>query len=139
VAISTRLVSDITRALRAAPHPEVAHEATLIWQTLARKFVPLIGPSSVQLIVGRCIESSQSSFPWPAPFSSPGMATPPYDGLRAAFEHARAEAVLAVTSAMLTTYISQLNILIGARLAEQFLRAIFPAPADTKDTRSKSE
>lgn len=134
-----RVLSDITRSLRAASAADAAHEATLIWQRLARKFVPLIGPSSVQIIVGRSIEANQPSFPWLGLFNSPGMSTPPYDGLRAAMERAEKEVILAATSAMLLTYINQLNTLIGARLTEQFLRATFPASADIKDTRSQPE
>lgn len=137
--LSTRLLSDITRSLDAASAPESAHQATMIWQLLAHKFVPLLGPASVQLIVGRSIESNQASFPWLGVYSDAGMSTPPYDGLRAAFERAAPEAVLAATSAMLVTYINQLNTLIGARLTEQFLRTVFPAAAVIKDTRSKPE
>lgn len=106
----------------------------MVFQRLARKFGPLIGPSTVQLIVGRSIEASQPTFPWLGPFANPGMSTPPYDGLRAVMERAEHEAVLAATSAMLVTYLNQLNILIGARLTEQFVRAIFPAVADLKKT-----
>lgn len=116
-----------------------AHEATLIWQQLARKFVPLLGPSSVQLIVGRSIEVHQPSYPWLGMFSSPGMSTPPYDGLRAALEQAAAEEVQAATAAMLMTYITQLTTLIGGRLTEQFLRATFPAGGADNDPRSKPE
>lgn len=134
--LSTRLLSDITHSLRAAPALEAANEATLIWQRLARKFVPLIGPSSVQIIVGRTIEANQPAFPWLGLFTDPGMSTPPYDGLRAAMERAEREVILAATSAMLMTYVSQLNTLIGRRLTEQFLRATFPYAADIRDTRS---
>lgn len=137
VPLSTRLLSDITRSLDAAPAVDAAGEATVIWQLLAHKFVPLLGPTSVQLIVGRSIETNQASFPWLGLYSDAGMSTPPYDGLRAAFERAAPEAVLAATTAMLVTYINQLNILIGARLTEQFLRTVFPAAADMTDTRSK--
>lgn len=137
--LKARLVSDITHALRAAPASMAAHEAILIWQQLARKFVPLLGPSSVELIVGRTIEIHQPSFPWLGAFSTPAMSTPPYDGLRAALERAAAEEVLAATTAMLSTYISQLNTLIGGRLAEQFLRATFPAGGADNDPRSTPE
>lgn len=132
--VSARLLSNITHALRGAAATEAAYEATLIWQRLARKFGPLIGPSSVQLIVGRSIEANQPSFPWLGLFANPGMATPPYDGLRAVLERAGHEAVLAATSAMLATYLGQLNTLIGARLTEQFVRAVFPDVADLKKT-----
>ena len=137
--VSSRLLSNITRALRAAPAAEAANEATAILQRLARKFVPLIGPSSVQMIVGRSLDACQQHYPWLGSGSDLALSTPPYDGLRAAFERAEKEAVLAAITAMLMTYASQLNTLIGGRLAEQFLRATVPAPADVKDTRSKSE
>lgn len=137
--VNPRLASDITQAMRAAPADMAAHEAIVIWQRLARKFVPLIGPSSVQLIVGRSIESHQSAYPWLGLFSNPGMATPPYDGLRASLERATATDVHAVTYAMLISYVSQLNTLIGTRLTEQFLRSTFPAGGATIETRSKPE
>lgn len=111
----------------------------MIWQRLAGKFVPLIGPASVQLIVVRSIEANQAAFPWLGPFAGPGMSTPPYDGLRTAMEQVEREAILAATSAMLMTYLNQLNTLIGARLTEQFVRAIFPIVADLKENRSKSK
>lgn len=110
----------------------------MIWLSLARKFVPLIGPSSVQLIVGRCIEVNQPTFPWLGLFSNPGMSTPPYDGLRAVLERAEQEAIMAATEAMLMTYVSQLNILIGAQLTEQFVRTSFPVAAKIDDTRRKT-
>jgi hypothetical protein len=139
VPLSTRLLSDITQSLRAAPAPEAAFEAIVIWQRLARKFVPLIGPSSVQLIVGRSIEANQKAYPWLGLFSDPGMATPPYDGLRAVLERAEPDAIQSATAAMLMTYANQLNTLIGRRLTEQFLRATFPAVAGNRETRSKPE
>lgn len=132
-------MSDITRALRAAPPSESANEAILIWQHLARKFIPLIGPSSVQLIVGRSIEACQAEFPWLELLTDRSLATPPYEGFRAPFDGAGKEALLAATSAMLMSYAGQLSTLIGGRLTEQFLRATFPAPAELKDTRSKPE
>ena len=137
--ISARLLSAITGPLRAAPDAEVANEATLILQRLARKFAPLIGPASVQMIVERGLDACRIDHAWLGLGSDPGMSTPPYDGLRAAFERAEKEAVLAATDAMLMTYAGQLNTLIGGRLTEQFLRATFPVPTDIKDSRSKSE
>lgn len=137
--LSARLLADITQSLRAAPAATAAHEATVIWQRLARKFGPLIGPSSVQLIIGRTIEANQPAYPWLGLFSNQVMSTPPYDGLRAALELAQAADVHAATSAMLSTYVGQLNTLIGARLTEQFLRSIFPSDSVNKDTRSTPE
>jgi hypothetical protein len=139
VPLSARLLSDITHALRTVPAGMAAHEATAIWQRLAHKFVPLIGPSSVQLIVCRTIDANQPAHPWLGLSSNPGMATPPYDGLRAALEAADTDNIHAATTAMLMTYVSQLNTLIGARLTEHFLRSVFPAGVPNKDTRSKSE
>lgn len=139
MSLNARLLTDITQALRVAPAGMAAHEAILIWQQLARKFVPLIGPSSVQLIVGRTIEANQAVYPWLGLFSNPGMCTPPYDGLRTALERAAADDVHAATAAMLSTYVNQLNTLIGVRLTEQFLRSTFPAGGANKDIRSKPE
>lgn len=137
--LSARLLADITHAMRAAPAAMAAQEAAMIWQRLARKFIPLIGPSSVQLIIGRTIEANQSVFPWLGLFSSPGMSTPPYDGLRQALEQAGQDDIEAVTTAMLNTYTSQLTILIGGRLTEQFLHATFPATGAFNDPRSNPE
>ena len=137
--VSVRLLSDITLSLRAAGEAEAAGEAIAVLQRLARKFVPLIGPASVRIILGRSLDACRAYHPWLGQGSDPAMTTPPYDGLRAAFERAGKEAVLAATTAIITTYVTQLDTLIGGRLAEQFLRAAFPAPADIKDTRSKPE
>ena len=137
--LSARFLSDITGPLRAASGAEVANEATLILQRLARKFMPLIGPASVQVIVTRSLDACRVDHAWLGPGSDPGMSTPPYDGLRTAFGRAKQEDVLAATDAMLITYANQLDTLIGRRLTEQFLRATFPVPTDTKDSRSKSQ
>lgn len=134
--LSAQLLADITHAMRAAPADVAAHEATLIWQRLARKFVPLIGPSSVELIVGRTIEANQPVYPWLGLSSGPGMSTPPYDGLRQALERARADEIHALTTAMLTAYTTQLTVLIGGRLTEKFLRATFPVADAPNDPRS---
>jgi hypothetical protein len=139
VPLSARLLSDITHELRAAPAGMAAQEATVIWQRLAHKFVPLIGPSSVQLIVCRTIDANHPAHPWLGISANPGMATPPYVGLRDALAAAADDDVHAATDAMLMTYVSQLNTLIGARLTEHFLRSVFPAGVPHKDTRSKSE
>lgn len=136
--LRARLLSDITHTLRSAPATDAAHEAIVILQQLERKFGPLIGRSSVQWIVARSIDASQATFPWLGPFANPGVSTPPYDGLRAVMEGAEREAIVAATSAMLTAYLNQLITLIGVRLTEQFVRAIFPAVADLKENRSKS-
>lgn len=136
--LRARLLSDITHSLRSAPATDAAHEAIVILQQLARKFGPLIGPSSVQLIVARSIEANQATFPWLGPLANPDVSTPPYDGLRAVMEGAEREAILAATSAMLTAYLNQLTTLIGARLTEQFVRAVFPVVADLKGDGSKS-
>ena len=137
--VSSGLLSDITLSLRAAGQADAANEAASILQRLARKFVPLLGPSSVQVIVERCLNACQADYPWLVSNSERTMSTPPYDGLRDALAGAEKDAVLAATSAILMTYVTQLNTLIGVRLTEQFLRATFPVPADTKDSRSKSE
>ena len=128
----------MTSQLRAASDAEAANEATLILQRLARKFAPLIGPASVQMIVARCLDAGRVDHAWLGQESGPGMSAPPYDGLRTAFERADKEAVLASTNTMLMTYASQLNTLIGGRLTEQFLRATLPVPTDMKNSRSKS-
>lgn len=137
--VSSRLLSDITLSLRAADQTDAAGEATAILQRLARKFVPLIGPASVKMIVERSLDACQADYPWLAPASDPIIVTPPYDGMRAAFERVDKEEVLAATAAVLMTYVTQLNTLIGGRLTEQFVRATFPVPADIKDSRSKPE
>lgn len=131
--LRARLLSDITRTLRSAPARDAANEAIAILQQLERKFGPLIGPSSVQWIVARSIEANQASFPWLGPLASPGVSDPPYAGLRAVMEGADREAIIAATSAMVAVYLNQLTALIGAGLAEQFVRAIIPSVADLKE------
>ena len=137
--LSARLLSDITHELRAAPVDMAAHEAIVIWQRLANKFVPLIGSSSVQVIVCRMIDANQPPHPWLSRLTNPRMTTPPYDGLRAALEAAGPDNIHSATTAMLMTYVCELKTLIGARLTEQFLRSVFAASVPDEDTRSNTE
>jgi hypothetical protein len=115
-------------------------EAVSIWLRLARKFGPLVGPSSVKLIMARSVESNLSGFPWLASVvHRPDLVDPPYSALLALMEERQPSDVVAATRAMLSTYIYQLTTLIGLRLTEQFLRAAFPGDGDDQDNRSETE
>lgn len=116
-------VLDELTALRG---PELMEDVAAAWQKVVRKFTPLIGASSVLLILERSFEHNRMVFSWlPAGVLPPGPDVA-VKNLRASMEpHPPAE-ILAAHRALLATFSDLMTTLIGARLTIQFLRAALP-------------
>ena len=113
---------------------ESAAAAIGLWKTLFRKFSPLIGPLSAELLFVRSLTMHVTNFPW-LPQVGPGGTK----GAFAQFEHSldgrTSEEIIAANHALVRTYITMLADLIGVRLAIKFLGTAFAAD----DIKKKSE
>lgn len=130
--------------LQAIMHYATAHggaalvdDIALSWWRIVQKFSPLIGATSVALIVERSLEYHLAAFAW-----LPGAATPTrpdsvVERLRTSMAAQPADEILAAHRALLTTFIDLTTTLIGARLTDQFLRAAFPANSAGSTTEEK--
>lgn len=103
---------------------ESATQAVALWQTMFRKFSPLIGPLSAELLFVRSLLANQAAFPW-LPHIAPDATRTAF----AAFEHSlggrSAEEIVAANHALVRTYITVLADLIGVKLAIKFLGTAF--------------
>ncbi len=118
---------------------EVTALAIGIWRQLAFKFVPLLGPNSVNSIYARSLESNKSAFPWLPDSVRQDVADLPLMALKASLLVRRADEVILANSALLDTFVNLLATLIGARLTIPFLRSAFPHEAHQKNTQEKKE
>lgn len=108
-----------------------------IWNRITRKFAPLLGPGSADLLFTRSLDENRSSFPW-LPIADPAGDTS-YDGLEASLAQRSPDEISAATRALLASYIDLLTTLIGARLTNQFLRSAFPADEAERKKEEKAE
>lgn len=131
-------LSELTQSLR-ADSGTTAADAIAIWISLSNKFGPLIGPASVAMLVARSLAANLPAFPWLDPVDAPGMSAAPYPALHELLASRSPDEVIAVTRAMLATYTSLLDKLIGARLAGQFVRAALAIAGAKEDNRSQPE
>jgi hypothetical protein len=110
-------------ALTALRGPEPMDDVAIAWQKVVRKFTPLIGATSVLLILERSFEHNRPAFSW-----LPGGVLPPgpevsVTRLRASMTARAPAEILAAHRALLATFSDLMTTLIGARLTIQFLRA----------------
>ena len=113
----------------------VAAAAIDIWGQLAFKFVPLLGPNSVNSIYARSLECNKPTFPWLPASLRQDVAELPFNILKASFELRQADEIIRANNALLDTFINLLATLIGARLVIPFLRSAFPHQAHQKNTQ----
>lgn len=111
-----------------------AAEAIRLWQTLFRKFSPLIGPLSAELLFVRSLAAQDAAFPW-LPRVRPGATRTAFADFERSLDNRTAEEIIAANHALLLTYVTVLADLIGMRLAVKFLGTAF---ADD-DTSKKIE
>lgn len=125
-----------------APHagtdPAAAAVAIGIWEKMAGKFAPLIGPGSISLLFSRSVESNRAAFSWLPPVPDRALAGA-LAALELSFEDRQASEVIAAMHAMLNTFIGLLATLIGARLTFQFLRSAFPGDDTQQNTQENPE
>ncbi|MDB5749433.1 MAG: hypothetical protein JWP72_4281 [Massilia sp.] len=111
---------------------ESAAEAIRLWQTLFRKFSPLIGPLSAELLFVRSIAAHEAAFPW-LPRLGPGATRTAYAEFERSLNDRTSEDIVAANHALLLTYITVLADLIGLRLATKFLSTTFTEDETTKN------
>lgn len=115
-----------------------AADAVAIWQAIARKFAPLLGPASTRLLLERSLGAIRSSYPWLPPATLEGVAEPPFLALKTSLDGRERGEAVAATRALLDSYIELVTKLIGPRLAEQFLRSAFHGDADNRNTEENA-
>ena len=131
--IPTALFETMTGYLTGADGATTAMNAIKVWRSLFKKFAPLLGPLSTDLIFERTLLRHTSTYPWlPRPQLPPRAP----GSLLADFEHSLdglgSEEVATVNRALLATYVDLLADLIGEGLAMRFLQAAFPADITNK-------
>lgn len=132
--IPTELFATLMGRLAADNTAESAPEAIRLWQTLFRKFSPLIGPLSAELLFVRSLAAHEAAFPW-LPHVKPGATRTAFAEFERSLDGRSAEEIVAANHALLETYITVLADLIGVRLATKFLGTAFAED----DTNKKIE
>lgn len=113
------VLDELTALHGAEPMDDVA----IAWQKVVRKFTPLIGPSSVLLILERSLESNRTAISWLPAGVLPAGPDAAVERLRASMAQQSPTDILAAHRAILATFSELMATLIGARLTIQFLRA----------------
>ena len=108
-------------------------DAVVVWRALFKKFGPLIGPLSTDLLFARTLASHEAAFPW-LPQAVPGSTRSIFADFERSLDSRRFDEVAAANRALLSSYTAGLADLIGAGLTIRFLDAIFP----NDDTNNKS-
>lgn len=106
------------------PSPD---DIVLIWLKIVRKFTPLIGATSVLLMLERSLDTHVRNFPWLPALTLPMQPDDAIKFLRTSMSAHPGEDILGAHRAILHSFIDLITTLIGTRLTLQFLRATFPA------------
>lgn len=138
MSISNDLLSAIMKGMDVDRGWATAERALAIWNRITRKFGPLLGPGSADLLFTRSLDENRVRFPW-LPIPDPDGADSFYEGLEASLTQRPPDEILASTRALLETYIDLLTTLIGARLTNQFLRSAFPTDEAERNKEEKAE
>jgi hypothetical protein len=123
--IPTALFATITGRLAPAGSPGTAKDAIVVWRALFKKFAPLIGPFSTELLFVRTVAAHEGAFPW-LPQAVPGAARPLFEEFARSLDSQMPDEIAAVNRALLATYTTGLAELIGPGLVTRFLQAAFP-------------
>jgi hypothetical protein len=117
----------------AADCPSGAPAAAIrVWHILFRKFSPLLGPLSADLLFMRSLAAHQAAFPW-LPRIAPGAAGTALQEFERSLADRSPEEITAVNRALLSTYATILSDLIGRTLATRFLDGAFPDVKTNQD------
>jgi hypothetical protein len=138
MSINTDLLSAIMKDMDVDRGRATAERALAMWNRITRKFGPLLGPGSADLLFTRSLDENRARFPW-LPTPDPGGGDTSYEGLEASLAQRSPDEIVASTRALLATYIDLLTTLIGARLTKQFLRSAFPADEAERNKEEKAE
>lgn len=112
----------IARALMRRPDAIV--ECTIdLWERLATELVSILGDGGFQSLYERTVQRNQNGFPWLAP----GFPSPPGDArfasLRIALQGQDPAEAGKASIALLSAFVSVLELLIGEQLTTNILRA----------------
>jgi hypothetical protein len=138
MSIKNDLLSAIMRGMDAGRGLATAGGSLAVWNRIARKFSPLLGPASASLLFTRSLDKNRAAFPW-LPAADPSGEDVSFHALETILKERSPEEIVASTRALLDTYIDMLTTLIGARLTNQFLRSAFPADDADKEMKEKAE
>jgi len=122
--IPTELFTTIMAPI-AADSPEPAAEAIRVWHLLFRRFGPLIGPLSTDLLFARSLALHASDYPW-LPRIAPAAPRTAFPEFERSLDARGADDIVAVNRALLESYTTGLVNLIGAGLTTRLLEAAFP-------------
>ena len=110
-----------------------ALDAIVVWRALFKKFGPLIGPLSTDLLFTRTLASHASAFPW-LPQAVTGSPRSIFADFERCLDGQTSDEIAEVNRVLLASYTAGLADLIGAGLTVRFLQATFP----NDDTNNKS-
>lgn len=131
--IPTELFTTIMAHTAPASPRDTAAAAIRVWHVLFRKFGPLLGPLSADLLFARSLAAHEAAFPW-LPRIAPDNVRTAFREYERSLEYRAPEDIVAANSALLATYMAVLSDLIGERLATRFLGAAFPDVETNKET-----
>jgi len=122
--IPTELFATIMAPI-AADSPDPAAEAIRVWHVLFRRFSPLLGPLSTDLLFARSLAMHASDFPW-LPRVAPAAARTAFQEFERSLDAHGAQDIVAANRALLESYTTGLVNLIGAGLTTRLLETAFP-------------
>lgn len=108
-------------------------DAIVVWRALFKKFGLLIGPLSTELLFARSLAAHESAFPW-LPQTTLGAMRPVFEEFERGLETQSPDEIVAVNSALLATYTSNLADLIGAGLVTRFVQTAFTHEESNKNS-----
>lgn len=107
-------------------------DAIVIWRALFKKFAPLIGPLSTELLFARSLAVHAGAFPW-LPQVAPGAARPLLDEFERSLDKQTPDEIAAANHALLASFTTSLSELIGSGLVIRFLQAAFQHDESNKN------
>jgi hypothetical protein len=132
--IPTELFETIRGRQAPGGDPGMALDAIVTWRALFRKFGPLIGPLSTELLFARSLGAHAGAFPW-LPQAAPGGLRPTLDEFERSLDSRTLDEIAAANHALLATFATGLSDLIGAGLVIRFLQAAFPRDESNKNSQ----
>ena len=103
----------------------VADLAVTTWQAFEAALTPVIGPRGVVALYKRSLYLASTDFPWLRSVHDEVLGPGEFDALRAALMRQRSATAAAAQVALLQSFHSVLNHLIGESLTERLLQAVW--------------
>lgn len=130
--IPNKLFTTIMAHMAADSPSEAPAAAMRVWHILFRKFGPLLGPLSADLLFMRSLAAHEAAFPW-LPRIAPGAAGTALQEFERSLANRAPDEIMTANRALLATYTTILSDLIGKTLATRFLGGAFPDVATNQD------